>query len=100
MLEIQDIGAFTAQLESTVDLQVSRSQLLLGLLLPTSRVVSGLTVPPTPGVTGSRFKTGTSGLASQSLPPPAEKDFQLAMEIAKPSSRFGMLLVPNVDGRA
>lgn len=84
-----------------MDLQLSRSQLLLGLLLPTSRAVSRLSVPPpTPGLAGSRFKTGTSGLASQSLPPPAEKDFQLAMEIAKPSSRFGMLLVPNVDGRA
>ncbi|KAG8978165.1 hypothetical protein FRC05_011281 [Tulasnella sp. 425] len=99
--EVKDAEAFKTQLDSTVDLQLSRSQLLLGLLLPTSRAVSGLSVPPpTPGLTGSRFKTGTSGLASQSLPPPAEKDFQLAMEIAKPSSRFGMLLVPNVDGRA
>ncbi|KAG9047746.1 hypothetical protein FS837_001586 [Tulasnella sp. UAMH 9824] len=100
MSQVEDAEAFNTHLESTVDLQLSRSQLLLGLLLPTSRAVSALSVPPTPGLKGSRFKTGTSGLASQSLPPPAEKDFQLAMEIAKPSSRFGMLLVPSVDGRA
>lgn len=98
--KVEDAEAFNTHLESTVDLQLSRSQLLLGLLLPTSRAVSSLSVPPTPGLTGSRFKTGSSALASQSLPPPAEKDFQLAMEIAKPSSRFGMLLVPSVDGRA
>ncbi|KAG8931533.1 hypothetical protein FRC01_001162 [Tulasnella sp. 417] len=100
MSQVEDAEAFNTHLESTVDLQLSRSQLLLGLLLPSSRAVSGLSVPPTPGLTGSRFKTATSTLASQSLPPPAEKDFQLAMEIAKPSSRFGMLLVPSLDGRA
>ncbi|KAG9019493.1 hypothetical protein FRB90_001565 [Tulasnella sp. 427] len=94
-----DAEAFNANIDSTVDLHLTRSQLLLGLLLPASRAASFLAVPPTPGVTGSRFKAPTSSLASQSLPP-AEKDFQLAMEIAKPSSRFGMLLVQNVDGRA
>ncbi|KAG8908508.1 hypothetical protein FRB99_005867 [Tulasnella sp. 403] len=77
---------------STVDLQQGRTQLLLGLLLGPSSLLAASSAASV----ASRNRSGTALGAST---PPAEKDFQLAMAIAKPSSRFGMLLVGGVDGK-
>ena len=88
----KETADYVTHMNTTVDLHMSRTGLLLGLLLPPpAKLIAGLAPP---GSQKSRF-----GTAMTQAPPAAEKDFQLAMDIAKPSSRFGMLMVGNVDGR-
>ncbi|KAG9013087.1 hypothetical protein FRB94_003920 [Tulasnella sp. JGI-2019a] len=83
------------RLTSTVDLQFARNRLLLGPLLPSNRATSTL-VPTKPALNRGQSGTLTSHVSSVV---PGEQDLQLAVEVAKPGLRFGMLLIGGTNGR-
>lgn len=84
------------RLISTIDLQLARNRLLLGPLLPPSRPASAPESTSKPALSRGRSGTVTAHVSPLV---PGEQDLQLAVDVAKPASRFGMLLIASTDGR-
>jgi len=101
-MSLKDGKDLSSRITVTIESQLTRTQLLLGPLVPSIR--NNLPGPlsahsPTMKPTLNRERSGTSvGHASPIVP--SEKDLQLAVDVAKPTSRFGMLLIASADDRS
>ncbi|KAG8864943.1 hypothetical protein FRB96_003531 [Tulasnella sp. 330] len=93
----EEAKEMSLHLISTIDLQLTRNRLLLGSLLPPSSVGPTSATNSKPALNRARSGTITGHISPLV---PGEQDLQLAVDVAKPASRFGMLLIPSTDGRS